>query len=122
MKKRAILLAAGSVVILGLAILFITHVPQRLVDDLLYDNYNHYRSCEQLPLAAEVEKILADHADMVDQIKVISGEMSIEKRACGGAEHADIVIYYPGHAQRMQIEQLLGGKTFFGIPARWINW
>lgn len=32
MKKRTLLLASGSVVILGLAILFITHVPQRLVD------------------------------------------------------------------------------------------
>jgi hypothetical protein len=33
-----------------------------------------------------------------------------------------VVIYYPGHSQRVEIERILGGKTFFGLPARWRNW
>jgi hypothetical protein len=65
MRKRIPLLAAGSVVILGLALLFATHIPQRAVDNLLYDNYNHYLPCERLPQTADVERALAEHAAMV---------------------------------------------------------
>jgi hypothetical protein len=77
-----------------------------------------------LPLAAEVEKVIADQRAVVDQIQAISPDVQVKivKQTCDSSDHADIVIYYPGHAQREQIELLLGGKTFNGVPTRWINW
>jgi hypothetical protein len=35
---------------------------------------------------------------------------------------ADILIQYPSHQSRLEIEAILGGKTFFGIPCRFQNW
>lgn len=115
---------ASLLLLIGLAALYQSHVTQRIVDDVLYDNYNHYVPCNRLPLAAEVEKVAADQSAVVDQIQGISPDVQVKivKQTCESSDHADIVIYYPSHAQREQIEALLGGKTFFGIPARWINW
>lgn len=113
-----------AVFIIGLVILLQSHVIQRTVSDVVYDNYDHFLPCERLPLFAEVENILVVHEDMVDQVKGISSQIDIQidPHTCGGVEHADLVIFYATHAQREQIEEMLGGKTFFGIPARWINW
>lgn len=124
MKKRIALWTAGSVAILGLIFLFAAHVPQRLVDDLIYDNYNHYLPCERLPQAVEVEQALAEHAATVDQIRALSPNVDVQIGAsqCSATKRADLIIFYPGHAQRVEIERILGGKTFFGLPVRWQNW
>ena len=113
-----------AILVVGLVFLFQSQVIQRIISDVVYDSYDHYLPCERLPLAAEVEAVVADHAGTVNQIQAVApdGLFNIEKQSCGGAEHADIVIYYPTHAYREQIEKILGGKTFFGIPARWINY
>ena len=122
-KKRRFWVAL-AILMAGLFFLYQSHAIQRIISDVVYDNYDHYLPCERLPLAAEVEAVVAAHAGTVNQIKAVSldGQFNVEKQSCGGAEHADIVIYYPTHAQREQIEEILGGKTFFGIPARWINY
>lgn len=122
-KKRRFWIAL-AILMMGLVFLYRSHAIQRIILDVVYDNYDHYLSCEHLPLAAEVEAVVAAHNGTVNQIKAVSpdGLFKIEKQSCNGAEHADIVIYYPSHAQREQIEAILGGKTFFGIPVRWINY
>ena len=122
-RKRRFWIAI-AILIVGLVFLFQSQVIQRIISDVVYDNYDHYLPCERLPLAAEVEAVVAAHTGTVNQIKAVSpdGLFNIEKQSCGGAEHADIVIYYPTHAHREQIEIILSGKTFFGIPARWINY
>jgi len=123
-NKKLMIWLASLLLLVGLVALYQSHVIQRIVFDVLYDNYNHYVPCNRLPSAAEVEGVVADHSPVVDQIQAIAHdiEFKVVKQTCAGAEHADIVIYYPGHAQREQIEALLGGKTFFGVPTRWINW
>ncbi|TDA65905.1 MAG: hypothetical protein D9V45_02890 [Chloroflexi bacterium] len=113
-----------AILVVGLVFLFQSHIIPRILSDVVYDNYDHYLPCERLPLATEVEAVVADHTGTVNQIQAISPDVrfSLEKHVCGGADHADIVIYYPTHAHREQIETILGGKTFFGTPARWINY
>lgn len=115
---------ASLLLLIGLIALYQSHVVHRIVNDVLYDNFNHYVPCNRLPLATEVEAVVADHTAIVDQIQATSSNIRFEivKQTCGGADHADIVISYPSHALRAQIEQLVGGKTFFGVPTRWINW
>lgn len=124
MNKRSILLVAGGVVVLGLVLLFVAHVPQRLADDLLYDNYNHYLPCERLPPATEIERGLAENAAVIDKIRAVSPDVDIQidEMICHGTDHTDLIISYPGHSQRVEIERILGGKTFFGLPVRWRNW
>ncbi|MHB8113492.1 MAG: hypothetical protein ACYDHA_08560 [Bellilinea sp.] len=113
-----------AILMVGLFFLYQSHIIQRIILDVVYDNYDHFLPCERLPLATEVEAVVADHAGTVNQIQAVSPDMrfSLEKQVCGGGDHADIVIYYPTHAHREQIEAILGGKTFFGTPARWINY
>lgn len=115
---------ASLLLVAGLFALYQSHVLQRIFDDVLYDSYNHYVPCNRLPLAAEVEKVLADHGAVVDQIQAISPDVQVKivKQTCSGAERAEIVIYYPVHAHREQIGGMLGGNTFFSVPTRWINW
>jgi len=124
MKKRNLLLIVGSIVILGGIVLFMFHIPQRVVDDVLYDNYDHYLPCSSLPKKAEVEQVVRDHAAVVDRIRAVSAdvEFQIDTEKCPGQDRADLIVSYPGHSQRLEIEQILGGKTFFGIPTRWRNW
>lgn len=124
MRKRNLLLAVGTVGILVLGLLYAAHIPQRLVDEVLYDNYNHYLPCERLPQKVEIEQALVEHAIIVDQIRSVSTgvNIQIDEMLCSGTARADLVISYPGHTQRVEIERLLGGKTFFGLPVRWRNW
>ena len=124
MKKRNLLLIVGSIVILGGIVLFMFHIPQRVVDDVLYDNYDHYLPCSSLPKKAEVEQVVRDHVAVVDRIRAVSEdvEFQIDTEKCPGQDWADLIVSYPGHSQRLEIEQILGGKTFFGIPTRWRNW
>ena len=123
-KRKTVYWLAGLLLIIGLVALYQSHIIQRIVFDVVYDNYNHYIPCKRLPLAVEVEAIVRDNRAVVDQIRAVSSDVDfkIVNQTCGNADHADIVIYYPGHAQREQIEEILGGKTFFNVPARWINW
>lgn len=124
MRKRILVFAAGILVILVLGLLYAAHIPQRLVDEVLYDNYNHYLPCEHLPQKIEIEQGFVEHAIIVAQIRSIFPDVNIQidEMLCPGTDRADLIISYPGHSQRMQIEQLLGDKTFFGLPVRWRNW
>lgn len=124
MKKRNLFLIVGSILILGAAFLIMFHIPQHLVDDVLYDNYNHYLPCSSLPQTAEIERALKEHAATTDRIRAISAdiEVQIDTEKCPGQDRADLLISYANHSQRVEIERILGAKTFFGIPTRWRNW
>jgi hypothetical protein len=49
-------------------------------------------------------------------------EIQIDTEECPGQDWADLIVSYPGHAQRVEIEKMLGGKTFYGNPMCWRNW
>ena len=124
MKKRLYLIVIGLLILAGLFICFRTHFLRRMVDDMLYDNYNHYLACEDLPQKDEIEQTLAEHTDIIDQIRLISPDVdiSIDDMLCHDSDHSDLVISYASHSQRVAVEDIIGGKTFFGIPVRWRNW
>ena len=124
MKKKFYLVIIGFLVLAGLFLSSRTHFLRRMVDDVLYDNYNHYLACEDLPQKDEIEQTLAEHIDVIDQIRSISPEVdiSIDDTICPANDRADLIISYASHSQRTAIEDIIGGKTFFGIPVRWRNW
>jgi len=111
--------AVVVLVILCAGILLIesqTKIIRRWIDNVVYDNQNHYLACEQLPSISEVEKVLEEHRDMVDQIEAVNpGFVGVEVHPCGNG-NADITFWYDSHQDRIMIEQIIGNDTFFGVP------
>jgi hypothetical protein len=120
MKKSSRIMVFVSIVAVACLSLVVmeaqTKVLRRMIDDLVYDNKNHYLSCEKLPTEAEVRKIVQEHLDVVHAIEQVdAGFVGVEIHpSCAGK--ADLLIWYASHENRVEIERIIGGDTFFGIP------
>lgn len=93
-----------------------------VIDDKLYDNHLHHLACWQLPSAQDVLAVKAAHSDTIARIKAIHpGHIGFEAdtETCSGKGF--FVIDYPTHAERLEIEKIIGGDRFFGIPCNLIN-
>lgn len=91
-------------------------------DRFILDNRNHYLSCQELPAKVEVERVIEQHRDVIQQIEQVEPGfvgVEIDSLTCEGK--ADLLIWYGTHRQRVAIEQILAGETFFGIPYRLQN-
>jgi hypothetical protein len=98
-----------------------TNVMRRWVDDAIYDNWNHYLPCEKLPSVAEVESTIREHQQVIHQIEQVNpGFVGIEiDYPC--PDHADIIVWYASHQDRLTIEEIIGNNDLFGIPYRLQN-
>ncbi len=124
LRKNIFLLIIGSMLICVLAIIVEAQfkVLQRAYDDYVLDNRNHYLSCNELPTETEVKRIVEQHQDVIQQIlEVAPGFVGaeIDTYTCNGK--ADLLIWYANHQQRLVIEKIINGDTFFGIPYRLQN-
>lgn len=107
-----------------IAVAFLTrgHALARLYNDMVLDNYDHFLPCEKLPNSAEVHRIVEENQDTVEAVEGVNPGfvwLEIDDSICPG--RADIVIYYASHQNRLSIDRILGGKTFFGVPCRFRN-
>ena len=97
-------------------------ILQRGYDNFVLDNRNHYLPCQDLPARMEVERIVVQHEDVIQQIREVSpGSVGIEIDSMNCEGKADLLIWYGTHQQRVSIEKIIGGDTFFGIPYRLQN-
>ncbi len=99
-----------------------TNSIRRIFDDFIYDNQNHYLSCEKLPNKAEVAKIIAEHQDVIRDIEAVNPGLvgvEIDTTVCQGK--ADIIFWYASHDNRLAIQEIIADETFFGIPYRLQN-
>ncbi len=95
---------------------------RRVYDEMILDNRNHYLSCEQLPLEAEAIQVLDEHQDAIKKIKQINpGFVGAEMDASTCPGKADILFWYGSHKDRLLIEDIIAGETFYGIPYRLEN-
>lgn len=94
---------------------------RRYIDDVIYDNKNHYLTCEQLPQLSEVEVVLVSHKTTLAEIEQVNpGLVGVDvDTTCPGK--GDLVFWYASHQNRVEIEKIIGGETFFGIPYRLEN-
>lgn len=100
-----------------------SRVVKRLFVNNVYDNREHFLSCEELPSQTEVMKIVEEHKDVIRAIEQVHPgfvDIEIDTASCPGK--ADIGIWYPSHRDRLAIEELIDGDTFFGIPYRLRNY
>lgn len=113
------------IVILCLGILFVeahTKIIRRTLDELIYDNKNHYLPCDKLPTEAEVTQIVQEHQNIVEAIKKVNpGLAGVEIDSTTCPDKADLYIWYASHANRLEIEKIIGDDTFFGVPYRLRN-
>ena len=95
---------------------------RRAYDEIVLDNRNHYLSCEQLPSEAEVRRIMEDHQDVIKKIEQIKpGFVGVEMDTSSCSGKADILFWYGTHEDRILIEDIIAGDTFYGIPYRLEN-
>jgi hypothetical protein len=126
MRKRTTTFFLAIVILLCLGTIFLetqAKILRRAIDDLVYDSRNHYLPCEQLPTEAEVRQVVEAHADVIQQIEQVDPgnvEVMINTRGCPGK--ADLLIGYPSHQDRLDIEAIIASETFYGIPYRLLNW
>jgi hypothetical protein len=128
-KKTILLIILGSLIIISCAVVLIMEFANRslshFVDEVIYNDYNHYLPCDKLPTSEEVNTVMLAHADVITRIEALSpGNVVVALEEYGEIcpTKADIRIYYPSRQVREQIEDILGGKTFFNIPCRFHNW
>ena len=125
MNKSSKIIAIVSIVVVACLFLVVveaqTKVLRHTIDNFVYDNKNHYLPCEKLPTEAEVREIVQEHHDVIQAIEQVNpGFVGIDiDTSCAGK--ADLLIWYASHASRLEIEKIIGGDTFFGIPFRLNN-
>lgn len=125
-KRRGCLVLLASTFLICVGALFVetqTKLLRRFFDDAVLDNRNHYLPCRQLPTYAEAQRVVQAHQDVIDQIEKAGGGVRIEGHTCPGETEVrvDILIWYPSHRNRVAIEGIINGETFFGIPYRLLN-
>ncbi len=99
-----------------------TKFIRRIYDEIVLDNHNHYLSCEQLPSEAEVRQVMSDHQDVIEKIEQINPGfvgVEIDNSICPGK--ADVLFWYGTHEDRLLIEDIIAGESFYGIPYRLEN-
>ena len=99
-----------------------TKFIRRIIDNVIYDNRNHYLSCEQLPTVPEVMQVVEEHQGLIQEIEQVKSGfvgMEIDSLSCPGK--ADLVFWYGGHQDRIVIESIINAETFFGAPYRLHN-
>lgn len=99
-----------------------TKIIRRALDDLIYDNKNHYLPCDKLPTEVEVNRVVQEHQNIVEAIKKVNpGLVGVEIDSTTCSARADLLIWYASHENRLEIEKIIGDDTFFGIPYRLSN-
>jgi len=127
MKASAKIVSAALILVLILCIgIWIleaqTKFFRKVYDEIILDNRGHYLSCEQLPSAAEVKRVVEDHEDFIKKIEQIKpGFVGVEMDTSSCSGKADILFWYGTHEDRVLIEEIIVGDTFYGIPYRLEN-
>jgi len=118
----SILLLMAAVCLGAVAIESQKKIIRRSYDNFVLDNRNHYLPCEKLPTEAEVRAVVQQHQDIVQAIEQVNPGLvgvGVDSSTCPGK--ADLVIWYASHQNRLAIETIIGGDTFFGVPYRLQN-
>jgi hypothetical protein len=99
-----------------------TKILRITYDEIILDNRNHYLSCEQLPTDTEVKQVLDQHRDIIEKIEQIHpGFVGVEMDTSVCSGKADIIFWYGTYQERLLIEDMIAGETFYGIPYRLQN-
>ena len=125
MKNQKVLLIIGIVIVLCITMTVIeaqAKVIRRAIDNALYDNWNHNLTCDELPEVEVVRSVLTEQSNTVMSIQAVNPGLvgiDIDETTCPGK--ADLLIWYASHENRLEIERIIAGERFFGVPYRLQN-
>ena len=116
-RTRWVLLAAGVVVLAAGVVVAgpARRTAHRLFENVVMDNVPSGVACPDLPPRHVVEQVLVDRSGLVARITAVGspGEVDVLiDTPCNSDDHAEILIVYPGHAQRQRIEAILRTDPF----------
>jgi hypothetical protein len=95
---------------------------RKAYDEIILDNRGHYLSCEQLPSEAEVGQVMEAHEAEIQRIEQVNpGFIGVEMDTSTCPGKADILFWYGTHQDRLLIEDIIAGDTFYGVPYRMRN-
>ncbi|MEK7157620.1 MAG: hypothetical protein AAB688_00915 [Patescibacteria group bacterium] len=117
-----ILLIVCCLIILSI-FLIKTKLILKIYNNIVLDNKEHYLSCDELPTADKVKQVMNEHQNTLREIEQINpGHVFVtagDYENC--VDKSDIVISYPSHQNKLEIEKIINGKTFFGVPYKLRN-
>jgi hypothetical protein len=123
-RKNIFLFLVGVFFIRGVCVMIEaqSQILRRAYDNYVLDNRDHYLTCKDLPTKTEVERIVEQHRDVIQQIEQVApGLVGIEIDSPNCEGRADLLIWYGSHQQRVEVEKIIGGDTFFEVPYRLQN-
>nr|MDQ3004107.1 hypothetical protein [Chloroflexota bacterium] len=92
---------------------------RKIYDEVIFDNRNHYLSCEQLSSESEVRRAMEAHQDVIEKIEKINpGFVGVEVDTFTCPGKADLIFWYGAHQDRLKIESIIADDTFYDIPYR----
>lgn len=95
---------------------------REVIEDKLFDNHLHHLACWQLPTAQEVKAVKDAYSDTIARIKAVHpGHIGFEVDTLTCPGKGFFVINYHSHRERLEIEKIMGGNRFFGIPCNMTN-
>jgi hypothetical protein len=125
MKKGVIGIAVVIPVALCLGALLLesqTRIIRRAIDDVVFDNWNHYLPCDKLPEVSRVREVVEEHQETIRRVEAVNpGLVGVEISTGPCPGKADLLIWYASHQNRVDIEEIIGGERFFGVPYRLQN-
>lgn len=100
-----------------------TKLILKIYNGLVLDNKEHYLSCDELPTADKVKQVMSEHQNTLREIEQINpGAVFVTAGTYENCvDKSDIVISYPSHQNKLEIEKIINNKTFFGVPYRLHN-
>jgi hypothetical protein len=113
--RRTVVLATVAVVLVAVAVVALPRLGAWWTEVVL-DSQEVQVPCDQRPSAAEARRVLAEQGELVRRIEAVDGSVlvTVDESTCVG--RGTLVFFYGAHRHREQIERLIGGDTFFGIP------
>jgi hypothetical protein len=122
LKKYKFVLALLGCLIVIFIVESQTKVLHRFYDNILYDNQSHYLPCSKLPTEEFVYKVISAHQDAMDAILAVdSGNVGYDVDTTNCPGKADLIIWYASHQDRLEIQKILIGSDYYGIPVRLQN-
>lgn len=100
-----------------------TKLILKIYNGFVLDNKERLLTCDELPSVDKVRRVMDEHQNILQKIERINpGFVFVtvgDYEDC--VDKSDIVISYPSHQNRLEIEEIINEKTFFGVPYRLQN-
>ncbi|HSO53131.1 MAG TPA: hypothetical protein VL330_10350 [Actinomycetes bacterium] len=113
--RRTVMVVAAGVVLAAVAVVAAPRL-EPWVTDVVLDSREARVPCGQRLTVAEVRRVLVEQRELVRRIEAGDPGVSIDVDELARPGRGTVVVFFGAHRHREQIERLIGGDTFSGVP------